>query len=244
MREPERLLVNGATDFERELLASVKDERPSAELQQRMEQALGLPSNAALPAPSPTAAPVLPPAGGVLGGGVQAVALKVLLGLVVAGGLSYAVASLTMGEGEPSSSPPSARPQGRPLAAPPPERPLARERRPVTRAPEKAGSVPSEAKMGSTQGPAEAEKLPERAREPATADNLRVEIELLDAVRAAASRGQSKLAEDALERYDKRFPQGVLQREADMLRRAGVRPGAAAPAIPWRGAHPEAASGR
>lgn len=235
MREPERLLADGATDFERKLLEAVKDERPSAELLQRMEQALGMPSNGVIPAPSPTAAPVPPPAGAVLGHGIQAVALKVLLGLIVAGGLSYAVASRTSHEGEPSSGAPSAQPRGRPLAAP--GHPAA------TRAPEEAGSVAPEAKTGATRGEAGAEQLPDGAREPATADSLRMEIELLDAVRAASSRGQSRLAEDALERYDARFPQGVLHREADMLRRASVKPRGPALAVPSRGAHPEARSG-
>jgi hypothetical protein len=42
VREPERLLSKGATDFERKLLSAVQGERPSPELELRMERALGL----------------------------------------------------------------------------------------------------------------------------------------------------------------------------------------------------------
>ena len=42
MREPKRLLSQGATDFERQLLRSVMDERPSALLRSRMQRGLGL----------------------------------------------------------------------------------------------------------------------------------------------------------------------------------------------------------
>jgi hypothetical protein len=42
VREPERLLSKGATDFERKLLSAVQGERPSPELALRMERALGL----------------------------------------------------------------------------------------------------------------------------------------------------------------------------------------------------------
>lgn len=42
MREPKRLLSDGATDFERQLLNAVINERPSALMRSRMQQGLGL----------------------------------------------------------------------------------------------------------------------------------------------------------------------------------------------------------
>ena len=42
MKEPKRLLTHGATDFERQLLKSVMNERPSGLLRSRMQRGLGL----------------------------------------------------------------------------------------------------------------------------------------------------------------------------------------------------------
>jgi hypothetical protein len=42
MREPKRLLSEGATDFERQLLKAVMNERPSSMMRSRMQQGLGL----------------------------------------------------------------------------------------------------------------------------------------------------------------------------------------------------------
>jgi hypothetical protein len=49
VREPERLLSKGATDFERKLLSAVQGERPSPELELRMQRALGLTDATLLP---------------------------------------------------------------------------------------------------------------------------------------------------------------------------------------------------
>jgi hypothetical protein len=68
-----------------------------------------------------------------------------------------------------------------------------------------------------------------------------LEIELLDAVRSAALRGESNSAAQALGRYDARFPRGALQPEADLLRRG---PRAKTFTAPSRGADPEPASSR
>lgn len=248
MREPERLLASGATDFERKLLEAVKDERPSAELQQRMQRALGLPGAAAAPVPSPTAAPVLAPASGAAGKGLSGVALKVILGSIIAGGLAYSAVSLTTSEAEPSVRAPAAKPQAGTVAAP--RRAVA-----ATAAAELSGAESSEAESSEAESsealpssapePAKADgRLDDARQAPADSDSLRLEIELLDAVRAASLLGESRRAEETLERYDARFPRGALQREADMLRRGGVKPAGATPSALPRGAHPEAASGR
>lgn len=235
MQEPERLLEGGATDFERTLLDAVKDERPSAELQQRMQQALGLPSGTAA---------VPPTAGAALGSGLQAGAFKVLLGLVVAGGVAYSVVSLTTAGGDQGVSAPAkvTRPPVAAVAAPQrasvPPRDEASEAD-VLPGQATADEVPWVGADGeSTSGEEEDER-----RAPAAADSLRLEIELLDAVRSASLLGESERAEKVLERYDQRFPRGVLQREADLLRRSGKATGAT-PSAPSRGADPEAASGR
>ena len=91
MREPERLLAGDATSFERQLLSAVKDERPSAELQLRMEQALGLSGAGA------TIAPAIAAKAGH--------ALWLKLGAVaIGGGGLVATAAVFMPQVEPSST--------------------------------------------------------------------------------------------------------------------------------------------
>ena len=235
MREPERLLASGVTDFERKLLEAVKEERPSAELQLRMQQGLGLPSGTVPPAPAPTGAAL---GSGLSGAALSGVALKVILGSLVAGGLAYSVVSLTTIEGDPSASAPAVKHQGTTRAAP---------QRTSVVAPaaelSAAGATEAEPRSAPVE-PGTNEMADDARRAPTDADGLRLEIELLDAVRAASLLGESKRADEALDRYDARFPRGALQREADLLRRASVKATGAAPSAPLRGADPEAASGR
>lgn len=241
MQEPERLLASGATDFERKLLEAVKDERPSAELQQRMQQALGLSIGTASPGSSPTSPP---PTGAALSGGLKGALLKVALGAIVAGGLASAIVWSTTDGDDRSVSPPT-RKRVSPTAVPAPQR----DEAPATTGAETSRpqvSSPAEAVgpgAGAEPEPTSPEGIDE-PRAPTAADDLRLEIELLDAVRAASSVGESKRAREVLERYDERFPRGALQREAEMLRRGGVDVRGVTPSAPSRGADPEAASGR
>jgi hypothetical protein len=238
VQEPERLLANGATDFERKLLEAVQDERPSAELQQRMQRALGLPGGAAPTVTSPEAPSVQPSASAVLGSGLQGVALKVILGAIVAGGLAYPVVLLTTASSERSEPARAAKREGTTRSAP------QRAGLPAPPAAESSGAEPSEATPRAAPEQARADEAPHDApRAPTDRDSLRLEIELLDAVRAASLRGESDRAQQVLEGYDRRFPRGALQREADMLRRSGKATGAA-PSAPSRGVDPEPASGR
>jgi hypothetical protein len=57
---------------------------------------------------------------------------------------------------------------------------------------------------------------------------LREEIALLDGVKAALQRGEREQARQSLETYRERFPDGILRREANVLRRrAEAKPGRA-----------------
>ena len=79
---------------------------------------------------------------------------------------------------------------------------------------------------------------------PATSDQIREEIRLLDAVRAALKAGAPRSALGHLDGYDKRFPHGTFGPEAATLRiEALVRDGqvqqAAGLAARFRAAHPD-----
>jgi hypothetical protein len=57
---------------------------------------------------------------------------------------------------------------------------------------------------------------------------LREEIALLDAVKSALQRGEREQARQSLDTYRERFPDGILRREANVLRRrAEAKPGRA-----------------
>jgi hypothetical protein len=53
---------------------------------------------------------------------------------------------------------------------------------------------------------------------------LREEIALLDAVKAALQRGEREQARQSLDVYRERFPEGILRREANVLRRRATAP--------------------
>ncbi len=212
MKDPERLLAQGATEFERRLLQAVKNERPSPELQLRMEQALGLTGAAA-------------PAAGAVAKAWHASWLKLAMGGLVAGGLAAS--------GLVHWSPTGAAHRPEPGVATTEVVPPSLASAPTPIGPGDEVVDPSGAVSARTEG-VDLVKLRDEVNlfEEAT---LRHEIELLDAVRAELSRGRAAGAKLALDRYERRFPAGALQREAQVLRgrmggAAGARrvdPGAA-----------------
>jgi hypothetical protein len=187
MREPKRLLSNGATDFERQLLKAVINERPSALMRSRMQQGLGLVGPIAWAGNAKAFFGSLATKGGIS---------AALGGVVAAGGLAAAVGFGRLAEDPGSdSSMPSAAPVAMIAAA---------EVAPPPPAPE----VVAPASVVS----------PESA-ELARNSQLREEIALLDAVRVALQQGARTRALAELSRYDERFPDGILSREANLLRR-------------------------
>jgi hypothetical protein len=207
MREPKRLLSQGATDFERQLLRSVMDERPSALLRSRMQRGLGLVG------PLAWAGNVKAMFAALTTKGVSVA----VAGAVAAGGIATG-AGLVPGlrsnvfEGRDVFA-------GRNAAeAPAPERVVqpapALDARvaPAPEAPTPEAPTPeAEAELGSA----------ELAR---ANSQLREEIALIDSARADLQRGASNRALSTLNGYRKRFPEGILSREASLLRRqAGSR---------------------
>lgn len=187
MREPRRLLQDGATDFERQLLRAVAAERPSPRLQARMRRGLGL-------------------SGAVLwAGNVKAMlgtlAGKGALGVTLVGLASVAaVASYR----HMTAEPPSREVPAALLAAPPAPAPAA--------LPQPALELPAAAE-------------PNVAAVDVSADNgqLREEILLLDRARSALREGSASTALTLLDDYRQRFPAGILNREAELLRQRSTR---------------------
>jgi type IV secretory pathway VirB10-like protein len=205
MKEPRRLLSQGATDFERQLLRAVVNERPSALLRSRMQRGLGLVG------PLAWASTVKAMLGSVAGKVTGVVAL----GVLVAAG----VTSLHL---VPSSDelPPVAQVSA-PTAASVSEPAVA----PALRAPAAAMPAESPGSAAPAAPPTASPSAPELAArvEPEATDDddrqLREEIALLDAARGALERGEREAARSSLRSYRERFPTGILAREANVLRR-------------------------
>jgi len=183
------LLSSDATDFERQLLGAAAGERPSPELQLRMQQAIGL-GPVALQGPdvgleANTGGPEVrgthvtaKAAASQWAGGTW---LKVVLG--VGAGVGLVAGSLAIRSGEPA--------------------PLTSASTPVLEQPARAARV---------EAPAPNAASADRERE------LREEIELLDRARVAVERRDARSASALLESYATRFPEGRLAREATLLR--------------------------
>jgi len=202
MKEPRRLLSHGATDFERQLLRAVVSERPSAVLRSRMQRGLGLVGPLAWA--SSVKAMVATAAGKLLGG-------TVLSGLIAIAGVAVL-----------SSAPSESRPRAVGIAT---ERVAVEPPAPVVAAPPVALEAPApeaaeRAAVVAEPAPVEAAPAP-AAAEPADDDDsrLREEIALLDAARGSLQRGDRAAAAASLRSYRERFPDGILRREANVLRR-------------------------
>lgn len=195
MKDLKTLLSSDATSFERQLLGAAAGERPSPELQLRMQQAIGL-GRVALPAPdassggpeiSGTHVAVKASAGKWAGGTWLTVALVIGAGAgLVAGGLAL------------RSSEPAPR-----TAAPLP--------------PVSTPAVELPAPAAAVEAPAL--KMPSAEMSSA----LREEIDLLDRVRTALDQRDTRAASVLLDSYASRFPEGRLAREANVLRARTAR---------------------
>jgi hypothetical protein len=185
MREPKRLLSEGATDFERQLLNAVINERPSALMRSRMQQGLGLAGPIAWAGNAKALLGSIATKGGLS---------AALGGVVAAGGLAAAV-----GLG-PFSDEPGNDTGVAPAAI------IAPAVTPSPRAPDVVAPV----------------ALPEVA-ELEHNSQLRAEIALLDSARVALQQGARARALGELSRYAERFPNGILSREANLLRQAVSR---------------------
>lgn len=222
MKEPKRLLSHGATDFERQLLRAVAAERPSALLRSRMQRSLGLVG------PLAWASNVKAMFGSVSSriSGSRLAAGAAVAAVVVAGGIA-AYQALPERADEPELTAPAA--ASAPMAAVETAAATEVEGRAVNHPGADAPAVdapaavpPGAAPDGVASAPAAAPDAPAAA--PAVAgeseDNrLREEIALLDGVKAALQRGEREQARQSLDTYRERFPDGILRREANVLRR-------------------------
>jgi len=193
VREPKPLLREGATDFERQLLRAVAGERPSPRLQSRMRRGLGL-------------------SGVVFWAGNAKAMFATLAGKAA---LGVTIAGLATVAGVATY---------RHMSAEPPAREVPAEVLAV--APVAAAPVPAVA--AATPPAVEPLASPEPkavAAAEASADSgqLREEILLLDRARSALRQGSASSALSLLDDYRQRFPAGILNREAELLRQRSAR---------------------
>jgi hypothetical protein len=223
MKEPKRLLSHGATDFERQLLRAVANERPSAVLRSRMQRGLGLVG------PLAWASNVKAMVGSVASKFAGGIGLSTIV--AVAG---IAAVSLT-----PGSDPVSA--AAAPMSAVSIEAPastvepsvstLGHDAPALMPAPSNEpalvaqAAVPPAPALGANEA-AEAGDEPSANGAEATSGSaddgdsrLREEIALLDTARASLQHGDRESARQSLRSYRERFPDGILRREAGLLRR-------------------------
>jgi hypothetical protein len=220
MKEPRRLLSHGATDFERQLLRAVVNERPSALLRSRMQRGLGLVGPLAW---ASNVKAMFASAASKLSG------TMVLGGLVVVGAVT-AVAVIPGSNTEPvaSGSHVERSVEDRTAPAALPSEP-AQERATSLSEPAVRTSPPVPAvvapvasaeppQVGPEGAPSETKAAAEL--EDAEGDGqLREEIALIDAARAALQTGDRERARERLQVYHERFPDGILRREAKVLSR-------------------------
>jgi hypothetical protein len=97
---------------------------------------------------------------------------------------------------------------------------------PVVAEPEPAPAEAAEPQ--AVEAPADVGASAPAAVDDSADGRLREEIALLDGVKAALQRGEREQARQSLDTYRERFPDGILRREANVLRRrAEAKPGRA-----------------
>jgi hypothetical protein len=241
VKEPERLLRSGATEFERTLLESVQYERPSPDLTSRMERALGIALVSGFPAAiaaeasaatqttvaqgSGAAVAAQPAASSVVASNVVAsnaatnvAATQVVAGKAVAGKLIVGKLGAQAASGFALKASIGAI-VGTGLAV-----------SAVSFMPGVGSDAPEQNRAAPAPivAPSEKVQAADVALDEVDAPALREEIGLLDRARASLARGDAAGARSVLERYRESFPRGALLREARVLwARAG--------AGPWRG---------
>ena len=271
----ERLLDGDATDFERTLLDSAEDDVPSPRARAQTLAALGV-GGAVLGGGTGVAKAATQVATSAAGAaspsGTTAVSLAAVLkwigagalaGSVVAGGLATVTSGVATSKRTedsavtrptavtPASPVDSWRPRVTP--SPDPDRPVkpAAEpdlaRRPASlppSRPERVVALPSAPASPVSAPPVALTASPEPP--PAAAADVTAEVDSLDRARAALAAGDARGALSRLAGHDARFPSGVLQPEAVLLRvRAllalGDRASANAVATRFITAHPDSA---
>jgi len=206
MKEPFRMLVQGATAAERALLDSARADAPPEGAAQRLLVAL----EGAIASGAPGTAgsglelgQALPGAGAAATSSLKLAALaKVGLAALVGVGALGGGVLLYRHAGPSASSPPSV------VAQPslPPAPPVV----PAAVPGQVAEPLPSSAETTMARGRSQG----------ATDESLSAELRLLDVARAAVDARNPEAAQRALDAYAQRFPRGRLEPEAAVLRLA------------------------
>lgn len=201
--DPERLLEGGGSDLERCLIGAIAGERPSPELRDRMAQALGVPlaaaGLAATVAASQTAATAKTAAGIGAGAGGMAPLAWISAG-VVSLVLAGAIVGVAVWKDAPAKSLPAPVTPA-PLPVQPPAQPEP-DPSPVVEMPLNASAPLAQP----------------RSRSAATAQDLRKQIALIDAARAAISASAGERALDLLRQYQEKYQGGTFAPEAAALK--------------------------
>ena len=202
--DPERLLEGGGSDLERCLIGAIAGERPSPELRDRMAQALGVPlaaaGLAATVAASQTAATAKTAAGIWAGAGGTAPLAWISVG-VVSLVLAGAIVGVGVWKDAPAKSLPA--PVITPATLPvlPPATP-------------EGGLAPAvEIRLNGSPPLAQ-----HRSRSAAPIRDLRKQIALIDAARAAISASAGERALDLLRQYQEKYQGGTFAPEAAALK--------------------------
>ncbi len=189
--DPERLRLVGATELERRLLAAAGSELPDPELRARMARAIGL-AGVATSATATAASSGVAAAGSTLTWPVISASLAALA-------LTGAAIGYTSHRAER-------------------EAPAAVEARPAPEVASPPAVAPPVALAPRVEAASAAAPRRRRSVAASPAADLRVEIALLDAVRAAVAEGADSRALALLRRYDARYPSGTFRPESTALR--------------------------
>lgn len=201
---PERLLTAGDDPMERRLVAAVAQERPSAELRQRMAHAIGIPGAMAVgtgsgATPSPAAVENASTEG-MTGTGTAATSSAALPVLTV-GALVLTLVAGIVGPRVWSGG---------------------RGQEPVWRAPSVVAAPSSEmadtAFVAANEAPRDQPPQKRRPRSRALVNDLRDQIAMIDGARAALRASTGERALEILGKYEDKYPAGALRPEAAALK--------------------------
>ena len=225
MKDPPRLLEEGATAVERNLLGAGQSEEPAERSVQRAVAALGLAPTVGLAAMGTASASTA--------GTVSAMSTLTWVGggLLVAGGLALGAYRLAPGQDAPSAAFRTQRAEStvqESVAGPepsPPEPAVPAAQTVDPEADDSAAEVQDEP-VGVLQKPAPApaqksaiEPAPASDAPPAaTGDSIGAQVQMIDSARRQLGAGNASGALEQLDRYRQKYPQGMLGQEATLLR--------------------------
>jgi hypothetical protein len=190
---PDRLLDDGATDFERRVLSAASHRQPSAEMSRRMAAALGV--SASLGAATVAKGLLAQAAASKAAGSGSAALLPWLLATVFGLGAAGLIGSYAWRARAPQERPPF-------IAASAPR----------TVSPNAIEVVPTPAAATAPEASSKA------ARAPVSISTLRDEIALIDDARAAVSAHADRRALAFVRQYEDKYPRGAFLPEATVLK--------------------------